>query len=590
MQIGLFIHKIVSALSFSTEVWMSLLLGAIVTIVIAYVIYRIQKKETKIHKQDHDAKLEEIKLLHQQDSEKIKVLYELIIQSQRGSIGELESAVLEQKIEVAAEQITEQDSDKAQALKAIAENDKEEADDLLDKIAQREHDLVEVYNLRALNEYRNCFYAEAVKWCRKIVELEPDNLDSIQHLMEVLLKADLDLEARELAVKTLDKLEQAGSGDIDHIFVFLQGIILSYDFQNETELAKPYLDRLLEFIQKHYSEQSYETCWIYGMFGSYYSFSQQYKESEVYYLKTIAIYETLSKDEMDNYDIIYCSLARIYCDTGRYQEALLLLEKAYNMRVAAVGENHLSLRTVLNDQARVYMELGKYSDAETCIMKVLSLVEEKLGKNHSQYLNYARSLGVLYFYMQRFSEAEVIFRDLLVKNTDKHGQESYHVAMTLYTLSVSLSKQNKQDEAEQLLHRALSIFEKVAPPEDGQFVAAKSNLATLNYEKGNYEDAEQGILHVIDVLKKLGREESLDMAKLQGNLAKVYEKQERWTEAETLLQSVLSCYAEKAPDNKEQIEYLRRYSTVLEKLDRQDEAERYKAKVEELESKQELEP
>ncbi len=54
---------------------MSIVIGALVTLIIGYIIYRIQKKENTLHKQDHDARLEEIKLLHQQDSEKIKVLY-----------------------------------------------------------------------------------------------------------------------------------------------------------------------------------------------------------------------------------------------------------------------------------------------------------------------------------------------------------------------------------------------------------------------------------------------------------------------------------------------------------------------------------
>jgi ABC-type nickel/cobalt efflux system permease component RcnA len=179
---GVLVSKLLSAISFSSEVWMSILMGAVVTLIIAYIIYRIQKKESKIHKQDHDAKLERIEQLHLQDSEKIKVLYELIIQSQRGSIGESEAANLEQRIEDAADRINEQDSDKAQALKAIAEKDKPEADALLDKLAKYEHDLEELYNLHALNEHRHGNYNESAVWLEKLVELKPDDNEYRQRL------------------------------------------------------------------------------------------------------------------------------------------------------------------------------------------------------------------------------------------------------------------------------------------------------------------------------------------------------------------------------------------------------------------------
>ena len=93
----------------------------------------MQKKESAIQMQEHVQRFDELKNLQQQDSEKIKVLYELMLQAQNGSLNQIESAVLEQKIELAADQIGQQDSDRAKALKAIADKQKKEADALLEK-------------------------------------------------------------------------------------------------------------------------------------------------------------------------------------------------------------------------------------------------------------------------------------------------------------------------------------------------------------------------------------------------------------------------------------------------------------------------
>jgi tetratricopeptide (TPR) repeat protein len=383
MHIGIYLNKLISVLSFSTEVWMSLLLGAVVTLIIAYIIYRVQKKETIIHKQDHDAKLEEIKLLHQQDSEKIKVLYELILQSQRGSLGELEAEVLEQKIEVAAEQITEQDSDKAKALKAIADKDKSEADNLLDKIAEQEHNLLELYILRAMNEYRNGSYAEAVRWCRKIVELEPDDFDALMQLLVNLNEADNGQEAREIAIRKLDSLKPTDPEYNEKNYRLLDKIILSYDMEFESEQVEPYIFRYMELAKQKYGEQSSQMGRVYNELGRLYHMKKLYKESETSYLKSIAINEAVDKDNEPYVPL--GNLAALYSDQKRHQEALALLDRTYQIISTSLGEEHPSLFYPLFYRARNYLELGRYQEAETFFLKAKDIVVNKLGTDHQTY-------------------------------------------------------------------------------------------------------------------------------------------------------------------------------------------------------------
>ena len=198
--------------------------------------------------QEHVQRFDELKNLQQQDSEKIKVLYELMLQAQNGSLNQIESAVLEQKIELAAIEIGEQDSDRAKALKAIADKQKKEADALLEKIARQEHDLAETYKLHALNEYRNGYYAEAVKWYQKILELQPDNFEALLALLSSLNRADRKKEARELSLKTLISSTLLKFLTDVQTYDLLNKLILTYDYTSEAALAEPYLDKALELV------------------------------------------------------------------------------------------------------------------------------------------------------------------------------------------------------------------------------------------------------------------------------------------------------------------------------------------------------
>ncbi len=585
MHIGIYLNKLISVMSFSTEVWMSLLLGAAVTIIIAYIIYRIQKKESTIHKQDHDAKLEEIKLLHQQDSEKIKVLYELIIQSQRGGIGVVESTVLEHKIEQAADNITDQDSDHAQALKAIAEKDKEEADNILDKIAQQEHDLVEMYNLRAINEYRNGSYSEAVKWCRKILELEPESFQALLDLMQCLNQTDQKQETRGIASKKLNDLQREGSTDKVKQYRLLSKIVDTYSFKTEHEQVEPYLFQILQLAEEVFGKLSDEMSSVYNRLGQLYQNKQQYKESEEYFLKALAVDEAESKGDTSYSAMTLNNLAVLYNLVGRYQEALPLLQKVHDYYISTLGEDHPNLIYSLMGLGTIYVYTGRYQEAEACMLRGKELAAKKLGVEHTVYINVMRNLAATYNYMQKYSESEAIIRELMDKSVNKNGSDSYKHAELLSQLSSALINQNKDEEAEQDINRALEIFHKSASPDDPVVIGAETILAKLNMKNGNNREAEHSFLEIYEIYHKLGQESTVQMAGIEISLAKIYIMQEKWTDAEKYLSKAISYYELKAPNNPEYLKAIQQYSEIMEKLGSQDEAETWKTKAEELKEK-----
>jgi len=483
--IAVFVSKLISALSFSTEIWLSLLLGAVVTIFIAYTIYRVQKKEAGEHLQKHESRFDKLEQMHQQDSEKIKVLYELIIQSQKGSLGDVEAAVLEQKIEVAADKITEQDSDKAQVLKAIAEKDKEEADDLLDKIAKREHDLVEVYDLRAKNEFRNGFYTEAVKWYRKIVELEPENTHAFDDMLLSLIKADEKKEARKLAMAKLDDLDRIDATYTEGKYNLLWNINLTSDSVFEPQESETCLNRLREAITYLFGEESIEMACLYVEFGTFNAFQEKFAEAEDYYQKALDLKEKLNPGAKDKDTEVLVFLANALCWRGQYQDAVNLYDKIIREDSDSLGTDHPALCETLQNQAHAFTCMGKHSDAEANLIRVKNICEAKLGTQHEQYLSTMEDLSQHYIMMGQTDEAEAIIRTLLEIRIAKNGAESTQAAFLYWGLAVVLA--DKDDiEAEKLLNQAMAIYEKYPNETAMHIVGVRKSLADMNYRKGNY--------------------------------------------------------------------------------------------------------
>jgi len=382
MHVQILLNSWLAAFNLNLEVWLSIFIGILASLLIAYIIYRLQKKETTIHKQEHDAKLNEIRELHLQDSEKIRVLYELILQSQKGSLGEAESTVLEQQIEAAADNITDSDSDHAQALKAIADKDKDKADDLLDKIAQREHDLAEVYHLRAINEYRHGNYQEALKWCRKILELEPDNFEALADLIQNLNKTDQHNEARELALAKLNELEQEAEPDNEKAFSLLSRIISSIDTSVEPEQVGPYIFKAMELAQRVYGEQSHQVASIHKELGLYYQAKQQYQESEEALLKALASKDLSSDKAKSNHNWTLNALGILYNELGRYQEALDCFQQCYDSTAAVLGTDHPTIIYSLLGLGTINCYLGNMTEAERCFRQAREVGINRLGKKH----------------------------------------------------------------------------------------------------------------------------------------------------------------------------------------------------------------
>jgi len=459
MLLSSFLNKTFAALSFSTEVWMSILIGAIVTLGIGYIIYRIQKKESALHKQDHDAKLDRLEQLHKQDSEKIQVLYELIIQSQKGSIGEKESDALEKKIEIAADKISIKDSDQAQALKAIAEKDKGEADDLLKKITSHEHDLEKLYDLHALNEYRHGNYPDSATWLSKLVDLKPDNIDYKQRLFISQTASGQYDEAEKLARSVLEKLQSNPDSAPKDIVSWLYSMGCTLYHKDKVPEAEAIYNQALQLGINKLGAEHPDIFNLYNDLGLIYMDRGDFAKAEEYYTIALRIKDNVDEQDMINTAYITCNLAGCYNFQGKTEQAEALYKEGMKSILKLLDEYHPVLTYFYNNLGGLYYKQGKFKEAEELFLKAKVVFEKKLMTSHPDYASTQNTLGRFYLAQGKLDEAEGCFRTLLELGRKLYGDQSLGVANIQFRLSDIYMQRNQYDEAEKLLKSSMEIIE-----------------------------------------------------------------------------------------------------------------------------------
>ncbi|KPQ32593.1 MAG: Tetratricopeptide repeat, partial [Phormidium sp. OSCR] len=103
---------------------------------------------------------------------------------------------------------------------------------------------------------------------------------------------------------------------------------------------------------------------------------------------------------------------RLY-EEGRYQEAILLVQQALEIRETALGESHPDVATSLNNLALLYYSQGNYNAAEPLYRRSLDIRETALGESHPDVATSLSGLALLYHSQGNYNAAEPLFRRAL---------------------------------------------------------------------------------------------------------------------------------------------------------------------------------
>ncbi|KAK5214762.1 hypothetical protein LTR47_011818, partial [Exophiala xenobiotica] len=106
-------------------------------------------------------------------------------------------------------------------------------------------------------------------------------------------------------------------------------------------------------------------------------------------------------------------LGNLYRDQGKLQQAEEMYQRALQGFEKALGNEHTSTLTTVNNLGALYQIQGKMEQAEEMYQRALQGFEKALGKEHTSILTTVNNLGNLYAGQGKLEEAEKMYQRAL---------------------------------------------------------------------------------------------------------------------------------------------------------------------------------
>ncbi len=136
--------------------------------------------------------------------------------------------------------------------------------------------------------------------------------------------------------------------------------------------------------------------------------------------------------------------------------------------------------------------------------------------------------------MDRYSEAKRLAKKSLNEAIDIYGKFHSSSGMSLFLLGLISQYQAEYREAEEHYEKALSIFEKIFPPNDNVLLSVLQNLAFVYQSQGKYPEAEQLYKKVLKIKENEHGKENPEIISILCSLANLLKEMKKFEEAESL--------------------------------------------------------
>jgi CHAT domain-containing protein len=257
-------------------------------------------------------------------------------------------------------------------------------------------------------------------------------------------------------------------------------------------------------------------------------------ESEIWYMKSIAIREKVLGKAHPDYAASLNNLAILYRIMGRYEKAELLFLETIAIREKALGREHTDYAASLNNLAILYDQTSQYEKAEPLYLESKDIREKALGREHPYYAQSLSNLAGLYQVMGQYKQAEPLYLESIAIREKALGREHTDYAASLNNLAALYVNMGQHEKAEPLYLESKVIREKVLGREHPFYAASLTNLANLYKDMGEYKKAEPLYLESKAIQEKVLGREHLDYAVGLNNLAALYRAMGQYEKAEPL--------------------------------------------------------
>ena len=256
-----------------------------------------------------------------------------------------------------------------------------------------------------------------------------------------------------------------------------------------------------------------------------YKMHQIIREVVRYYLPSV-------ENELDTLVNIMSNLGEIYRESGEYERARDLLEKALQSVLSFFGKDHPNALFGQSNLASVYQNLGDYHRARELLEKALDNALKNFDEWHPRVAISQSNLANVYRSLGQYEKAQDLFEKALASNLKNFGEVHPTVAVSQSNLANVYYYLGEYERARDLLEKTLASNLKNFGEVHPTVASYQSNLGWVYKELGEYERARDLLEKALqNALKNFG-ELHPKVAVSYDNLIEVYAYFKQWDKAQ----------------------------------------------------------
>jgi len=429
------------------------------------------------------------------------------------------------------------------------------------------------------------YYKEALAEASTGDPHDPKVIDSLQALA-TLQHAQGKLLAEEPFLRRILELREDKLGPADpEVVPAILGLAWLYESLHKLVEAEPLIRRALEIQESHLGPTHSETIHRVNELASICMGLHKYGEAEELFLRSLRAHQEMQPPEVTALVHDLENLSAVYMMLGRNAEAEALSRQALEMQEP--GSNALT-GDVARKLGAFYWAQGRFAEAEPLLLSWLESQEKIYGADHPNVQMCLSDLSNFYRVQDRDPEAVAMEKRALAiaQKTSANapgGETDPQAWMSLVNSAAVFMGHGEFARAEELYGRALALMKKTDHPDYPSKASTLGGLGTALCWQGKYEESMAVFKQSIEIAEKAVGRDNPQAAEGQMSVARCLIWSGQDQEAETLFQQLIQKFdkpGKLAPPIL--LRVLSEYSRLLRSLNKESEAERVKARLEEL--------
>ncbi|MBF0358765.1 MAG: tetratricopeptide repeat protein [Magnetococcales bacterium] len=228
---------------------------------------------------------------------------------------------------------------------------------------------------------------------------------------------------------------------------------------------------------------------------------------------------------------LYTTIAKLHINSGKLDEAVLLLESVVKSAQKRLGSKHIKTAQAKIEVANLYrFDRNKLEEAEKLVTEALPVLEAGLWSEHHQVADALNIMASAQLNLGKVQLAKTNWLRALQIRTANYGSDNTKVAEIMRNLGVAHVWLGEVEQGSELLKGSVEIFQNNGS-DDLQMVKSLEPLAELMVRNKQYGEVLPVMEQILAIREKLLGDNSPGLIKYINDIALVYMQTGVWQKA-----------------------------------------------------------